>query len=43
MTLLFFFLLQKIQDWLEVKAEHKRIKAIKRALRVYGQRRGIKK
>jgi hypothetical protein len=41
MTPLFFFLLQKIQEWLEVKAEHKRIKAIKEALRVYGQRRGI--
>jgi len=33
--------LQKIQEWLEVKAENKRIKAIKEALRVYGQRRGI--
>jgi hypothetical protein len=41
MTPLFSFLLQKIQEWLEVKAEHKRIKAIKEALQVYGQRRGI--
>jgi hypothetical protein len=41
MTPLFFFFLQKIQEWLEVKAEHKRIKVIKGALQVYGQRRGI--
>ena len=41
MTPLFFFLLQKIQDWLDVKAEHKRINVIKEGLRGYGQRRGI--
>jgi hypothetical protein len=41
MTPLFSFLLQKIQEWLEVKAEHKRIKVIKEALQSYGQRRGI--
>jgi hypothetical protein len=35
------FLLQKIQEWLEVKAEHKRIKAIKEALRGYRQRHRI--
>jgi hypothetical protein len=42
MTPLFFFFLQKIQEWLEVKAEHKRIRAIKEALRGYAARRGIK-
>lgn len=41
MTPLFSSFLQKIQEWLDVKAEHKRINAIKEALRVYGQRRGI--
>jgi hypothetical protein len=41
MTPLLSSFLQKIQEWLEVKAEHKRIRAIKEALRVYGQRRGI--
>jgi hypothetical protein len=41
MTPLFFSFLQKIQEWLEVKAEHKRIKAIKEALRGYAVKRGI--
>jgi len=41
MTPLFSFLLQKIQEWLEVKAEHKRIKVIKEALRGYAARRRI--
>lgn len=33
--------LQKIQEWLEVKAEHKRIKIIREALRDYASKRGI--
>lgn len=41
MTPLLSSFLQKIQDWLDIKAENKRINAIKEALRVYGQRRGI--
>jgi len=41
MTTLFSSFLQKIQEWLDVKAENKRIKVIKEALRGYGQRRGI--
>jgi hypothetical protein len=41
MTPIFSSFLQKIQEWLDVKAENKRIKVIKEALRGYGQRRGI--
>lgn len=41
MTPLFFFLLQKIQEWLALRAEFKRIQAIKEALRGYAARRGI--
>jgi hypothetical protein len=33
--------LQKIQEWLASRAEFKRIKAIKEALRGYAARRGI--
>lgn len=35
--------LQKIQEWLEVKAEQKRIRRIREALQSYGLRRGINK
>jgi hypothetical protein len=41
MTPLLSFLLQKIQEWLASRAEFKRIKAIKEALRGYSMRRGI--
>jgi stage V sporulation protein SpoVS len=41
MTPLFSSFLQKIQEWLDSRAENQRIKAIKEALRGYAARRGI--
>jgi hypothetical protein len=35
--------LQKIQDWLGIRAEYKRIRKIREALQSYGLRRGINK
>jgi len=41
MTSLFSFLLQTIRRLLASRAEHKRIQAIKQALRSYAMKRGV--
>jgi hypothetical protein len=40
MTCIFLFL-QKIQNWLALRAEYKRTRVIKEALQAYATRRGI--